>query len=149
MERKRLLEGIPKHIPDLKNPCPVCLLTKATKINRGLTIDVSKNFPGFMLQIDLAFFNAEIIHGVTSTVVAISSANSYPFGFPSKSKHSPLDILKFPITTLINKDNKFTFIRVDEDGAMSIYFEFMEIYNNMNIVAQTTGVDAFSINGKQ
>ena len=99
-----------------------------------------------MLQMDFSFFNVESIRGFTSTFVAICSTILYPFEFPSRSKRTPLDILKFLVTTLRNKDKKFEFIRVDEDEALSRYSEFMKICHNMNIIFQTT--DASSLNGK-
>ena len=101
-----------------------------------------------MLQMDFAFFNVESIRGFTSTFVAICSATSYPFGFPSRSKRPPLDILKFLVTTLRNQDKKVAFIRVDEDGALARSSEFMRTCHNMNIIVQTTGGDASSLNGK-
>ena len=71
MARKGLMEGIPENLPELEKPCPICLLTKATKISRGPTTDVSEFASGFMLQMDPAFFNVERIRGFTSTFVAI------------------------------------------------------------------------------
>ena len=59
--RKGLVDGIPKNLPDLEEPCPICVLIKATKINIVPTIDVSECFDGFMLQMDFAFFNIESI----------------------------------------------------------------------------------------
>ena len=97
---------------------------------------------------DFAFFNVESIRGFTSTFVAICSATSYPFGFPSRSKRSPLDILKLVVTTSRNQDKKFALIRVDEDGALARSSEFMRTCHNMNIIVQTTGGDASSLNGK-
>ena len=96
------MEGLPENLPELEEPCPICLLTKATKITIGPTTDVLKFSPGFMLQMDFSFFNVEIIRGFTSTFVAICSATSYPFGFPSISKHPLLEILEFLVTTLRN-----------------------------------------------
>ena len=80
--------------------------------------------------------------------LAICSASSYPFKFSSRSKSLPLDILKFLVTTLRNHDKKVAFIRVDEDGALERSSEFMNTYHNMNIILQTTGGDASSLNGK-
>ena len=114
MAIKGLMDGLPENLPELEEPYPICLLTKATKISRGPTTDVSKFAPGFMLQMDFEFFNVESIRGFTSTFVTICSANLYPFGFPSRSKRPPLDILTFLVATLINQDKKVTFIRVDE-----------------------------------
>ena len=74
MAIKRLMKGLPKTLPDLEDPFRTFLLTKATKINIGKTIDDSKISPGFMLQMYFTFFNAEIICGLTSTFLAICYA---------------------------------------------------------------------------
>ena len=97
---------------------------------------------------DFAFFNVESIRGFTSTFVAICSATSYPFGFPSISKRPPLGILKILVATLRNQDKKVALIRVDEDGAPSISSELMRTCHNMNIIVQTTGGYASSLNDK-
>ena len=148
MARKGLLEGLPYNLPELEEPFPLCLLTKSTKIPRGPTIDVSKISPGFMLQIYFAFLNVKIICGLTSTLVDICAATSYLFGFPSRSKRPPLDILKFIFATLKNQDKKVSFIRVDENGGLARSSELMKTCHNLNIIVQTTGVYASSLNGK-
>ena len=48
----------------------------------------------------------------------------------------------------MNKDKKSAFIRVDEDGALTRSSEFMNTCHNMNIMVQTTGGYASSLNGK-
>ena len=40
MTRKGRMKVIPKNIPDLEQPCPICLFTKVTKIPIGPIIDV-------------------------------------------------------------------------------------------------------------
>ena len=50
MVRKGLMKGFQTNIYDLEEPLPICLLTKATKIPTGPTIDDSKFIPGFTLQ---------------------------------------------------------------------------------------------------
>ena len=80
--------------------------------------------------------------------MAICSATSHPFGSLSRSKRPPLDILKILVTTLRNKDKKVAFIRVDKHGALARSSEFMKKYHNINIIVQTTGGYASSINGK-
>ena len=88
------MEGFPENLPELEETCPICIMTKATKICRGPTTDVSKLSPGFMLQMDFAFFNVESIRGFTSIFVDICCTTSYPFGFTFRSKLPPLDILR-------------------------------------------------------
>ena len=72
----------------------------------------------------------------------------YPLGFPSRSKRPSLDILKCLVTTLRNQDKKVAFIRVYKDGTLARSSEFMKTCHNMNIIVQTTGGDASSLNGK-
>ena len=57
MARKVLMEGLPENAPHLEEPFPICLLTKATKVPIFTTTDVLKPPPGFMLQMNLEFFN--------------------------------------------------------------------------------------------
>ena len=61
MARKILMEGLQENFPDLEEPCPICLMTNATKIPIGQTNDVSKISPDFMVQMDFDFFNVESI----------------------------------------------------------------------------------------
>ena len=70
-----------------------------------------------------------------------------PFGFPSTRKRPPLDILKLLVTTLRNQDKKVPLIQVDRDGPLERSSEFTKTYHDMNIIVQTTGGDASSING--
>ena len=101
-----------------------------------------------MLQIDFAFSSVESIRRFTSAFVAVCSATSHPFEFPSIKKHLNLDIIELLFNILRNQDKKVAFIRVDEYGALEISSEFMRKYNRMNIIFQTTGADASSLNGK-
>ena len=94
------------------------------------------------------FFNVESIRWFTSIFGAICSVTSYPFGFTSRSKCPPLDILKFLVTTLRNQDKTFAFVWVDEYGALARSSEFMKTCHNMNIIVKNTGGYESSINGK-
>ena len=122
MARKGLIEGLPENIPDLQELCPICLFTKATKIPRGPTTDISTFSPCFILQMDFSFFNVESIHVFPSIFVDICSATSCPFGFSSRSKIPPIYILKFLVTKLRIQNKKFALVRVDEYGALSVFY---------------------------
>ena len=102
--------------------------------------------PWFMLQTYFAFFSVESICRFTSTFMDICSATSYPFRSLSRSKHPPLVILKFPVTTLRNQDKKVAFIRVYEDVALARSYEFMKLCHIMNIIVQNTGGYLSSLN---
>ena len=141
------MKGISDNLPDLDEPCRIFLWTKATKIIRGLTIDVSKSTSGFMLQMDFSFLNVYIIRGFTSTFVAICSATSFAFGFPSRIRCLTIEILKLFVTILINQDKIVLFVWVDEDGALARYSEFTRTCHKMNSIVQTICGDASSLNG--
>ena len=47
-----------------------------------------------------------------------------------------------------NQDKKVAFIIVDEDVALSRYYDFMNTCHNLNIIVQNTGGDASSLSGK-
>ena len=79
----------------------------------------------------------------------ICSFTSHPFRFPSRRKFPPSDILKFIVTILRNKDKEVSLIWVDEGGVLVRSSEFMKRLKNMNIIVQTTGGDASSLNGKE
>ena len=142
------MECLPTNLLDLEETCPISILTKATKITRGPTIDASKFAPGFMLQMDFLFLNVESICIFASTFVAICSSTSYHFGFPSRRKCLTLDSLTFIVNTLRNQDKKVASIRVHEYGSLVISSEYMKTCHNTNIIVQTTCGYASSLNGK-
>ena len=101
-----------------------------------------------MLQMDFSFFNVKSIRGFTLTFVAIYSDTSYPFGFTSRIKLPPIDILNFFVDTLINQDKKVAFIRVDEDVSLARSSEFMKTCHIMNSIVKNKGWGAYSLNVK-
>ena len=82
-----------------------------------------------MLQLGVIFFNVEIIHGFTVTFVAICSDTSYPFGFTYIIKLTPLEILKFLVTTVRNKDKKVAYfsssVLIRSTGNIFLIYEGM------------------------
>ena len=97
---------------------------------------------------NFSFFNVEGIYGYTSDFVYMCSATSYPFVFPYRIKHLPLNVLKFCVTALRNQNKKISFIQVDEDGALARYSEFVKSWHIINIIVQTTGGYSYSLNDK-
>ena len=146
--KKRTHEGSPKKYPWLGRALPYLSLVQGNRNYQRSNHSCLETSPWLMLQMDFSFFNVEIIREFNSTFVAICSATSYPFIFTSRSKHSDIGILKFLVNILSNQDKKVVFIRVDKDVAQSRYFEFMKTCHNMNILVQTKGGYASSLNGK-
>ena len=143
MSKKFIMKGLPKNLPDLEEPWPIRLFTKATKIPIGPNNNVSNIVPVFMLQMNITFFNVESISGFTSNFVSIWSATSQPFCFLSIIKTLLIYIIKFKVNTLRKKDNKFAFVWVYKYVSQKLYLEFMRAWHNMNIIVQTTGRDSY------
>ena len=101
-----------------------------------------------MLQLNLAFFNVESIHGFTSTSVTIFYANYHPFGFPYMSKQPPIDTTTCFFAELCHQDNKVTFVQLGKYGALERSSGFMRTCHNNNITVQTIVEGASSRNGK-
>ena len=110
---------------------------------------MSRNFPLGSCFIWILYFSMlKNICGFTSAFMDICSTTSQPFGFTYRSKRPTLDILKFLFTTLSNQDNKFVFIRVDEDGSLARSSWFMKTCHTMNIIVQTKDGYESSLNSK-
>ena len=95
-----------------------------------------------------SLFNVEIIHEFALIFVPIWSNTSYSFGFTSRVKILPFEMLKFLLDNLRNKYKKVALVWVDEDGTFSKSSESMKPCYRMNILVQTTGDYAYSLNGK-
>ena len=135
--------------PDLKEPYNICILTKWTKITIGPNIGVSKFAARFMLQIDLAFFDVERIHGFVSIVLAISSSASWNFVFPLITKIPHLDILKFLVSIFSNQYKKVSFFLLDKYDALEISSKFIRTCYCMNVTVQPTVRDIYSLNERR
>ena len=61
----------------------------------------------------ILYWNSQSIFPSTYSIIPIC---------PSRSKLTPLDILKFLVDKLRTRDNKVIFIQVDEDGALARNF---------------------------
>ena len=97
---------------------------------------------------DYNFFNVWNICGFTSTPISIWFRTSYTFVFTTRSKYPILDIILFIVNVIHKQENKLTYSRVYNNGTLSSYTDFMNTWNNINIIVKTTGGYSFSINVK-
>ena len=141
-------EGYTNKYPWIGISLTFFILTKANKIPWGQTIDVLEFDICFMLHICFAFFKCWIHPCIYVAFFDVCPATSYTFGFPSRIKRPPIEILKLLVTTFSNQDNKAAYIWVDEDGSLARSSKFMSTFHNKNIIVQTTGGHASSPNGK-
>ena len=143
-----MITGLPKHLPSMEKPCPICLAMKSRKLNRKKKQDWSKYEPGESMHMDFAFMPETSIRGFTSFLSIKDAATNYTWIFLSRNKRPPLDILTFFISILKKENRYIRYVRVDEDGALANSTEFCKLIMFHQITLQTTGGYASSLNGK-
>ena len=146
-----LLADLP---PSLRNiakfdcTCWICNLRKATKLPRGPLVDATKLAPFQRLHVDFSFFTVTSIRGFTSALDVACASTSYPFGFPTKSKSPPIEILRWLIGTLRSMGHVVNFIRVDEGGELANSSSFTEFVFKSDCILESTGAGNSTNNGK-
>ena len=143
-----LITGLPKHLPSMNKPCPICLAMKSRKLNRKKKQDWSQYSPGESIHMDFAFMPQTSIRGFTSFLSVKDAATNYTWIFLSRNKRPPLDVLTFFISILKKEQRIIRYVRVDEDGALANSTEFCKLLILHHITLQTTGGYASSLNGK-
>ena len=95
-----LLKDIPpvlKNISKFDCTCWVCNLRKATKLPKGKLVDPTPVAPFQRLHVDFSFFPVVSIRSFTT---ALDVACATTFGFPTKTKSPPIEILRWLLGTL-------------------------------------------------
>ncbi len=89
MKKQKMMHGIPANVTPFHNEytCPICALTKATKIKRNKTIPSRlPHKKGDILCMDYAFWNKRSIRGFTSLLSVVCMTTRFSFTFPTRNK---------------------------------------------------------------
>ena len=65
----RKMKGLPKSIPDLKYPCPICKIAAAPKIPRGKLTDPTELRKGDCIYADWIIMNTEWVRGFKRALI--------------------------------------------------------------------------------
>ena len=137
-----------KNIANFDCTCWICNLRKATKIPRGKIADTTPLAPFQRIHVDFSFFTAVSIRGFTSALDVTCASTSYPFGFPTKNKSPPIEILRWLIGSLRSMGYVVNFIRVDEGGELANSSSFAEFVFKSDCILESTGAGNSTNNGK-
>jgi len=148
LARNDLITGLPRNLPPMNKPCPICLAMKSRKLPRKKKVDWTQFDPGESMHMDFAFMPVTSIRGFTSFLSIKDAATNYTWIFLSRNKRPPLDILSFFISILKKEKKIIRYVRVDEDKALANSTAFCKLLLTHNIILQTTGGYASSLNGK-
>ena len=63
------MKGLPKSVPDLKYPCPLCKIAAAPKIPRGKLTDPTELRKGDHIHADWIIMNTESVCGLKTALI--------------------------------------------------------------------------------
>ena len=147
LAKNKLIDGIAASIPKLEKECPICLATKSVHHPRRPPADYTLLKPGEQLHMNWCFIGVPSIRGFAA-ILCVKCANTRKaWCFPSTTKRSPIDIVKFFIHFLAKGGIDILQIRVDEDGSLALCAEFCKLLHGNNITLQTIGGYSSDLNG--
>ena len=150
MKTNKLMDGLPTNISKFHNEynCPICLLTKSTKIKRNK--DVPSRLPhtkGEILCMDYSFWNIQSIRGFASLLSVVCQTTRFSFTFPTRHKRPPLSTISWLIKILRKQGFPVTYIQTDEGGELGRSSDFLKMLTHHNCIFLGTGKSGSSLNG--
>lgn len=126
MKNLNLMTGMPTKIPNFhySHDCPICLLSKATKVPRTPYQYKEHYISGKFFCLDFSFWNVISIRGFTSSLSAICMKTRYIFVFPTRNKRPPLATITWFIQTLHRQGYPVLYIHIDKGGELGRSTDF-------------------------
>ncbi len=149
MKKKKLMNGIPANVTNFHDEytCPICALTKATKIRRHKTIPSKlQHKKGDILCMDYAFWNKCSIRGFTSLLSVICMTTQFSFAFPTRNKRPPLATISWLIEILRTQGFSVTYVQTDEGGELGRSGDFLKLLTDHKCIFLGTGRSGSSLN---
>ena len=113
-----------------------------TNYAKMTTVDINNIQPRELIYIELALYNVNSIHVLTSLLTVVCAKTRMIWIFPIASKISPVYITRFILTTLNNEQHPCKRVRVDEYGALENSTDVTNLlFDDFNIYMETTGGD--------
>ena len=150
MCRHKNLDGLPKHFPKKihKAPGTVCYTTKTTTINKGTAVDTSYLQPVELVYIDFSFYKITSICGFTFIITVVCAKTRILWVFPTASKITPVHVIRFILTTLMNEQHPCKCVRADVYSSFANSTDVTNLLvDELKISMETTGGDASWLNG--
>ena len=149
MKNANLMDGLPTKIIDFHDSyrCPICALTKATRLPTHKHATRINHLPGDCLAMDFSFWNVKSIRGFTSLLSVVCITTRFSFAFPSRNKRPPLATIRWLIIILRKQGFKVIYIQTDEGGELGRSTEFLKLLTSLNCTYFGTGKSGSALNG--
>ena len=147
MSKLGIYSLLPNYIPQLYHPCCACIIAKGLQLSSHPNVSTETLDPRTSFHLDFIFFNKIYCQNITSDPTIVDASTSHLFGYPTRSKRPPLQLIKTFIQLYSYHGYKSSIFRFDECGKLSISAYFMQIFIYHEVIVKTTVGYASSING--
>ena len=137
--------GITKSIPKISHPYRTCIIAKGPRLPCHPNVSKENLDPVTHFHIDSRCFNKASFQKLVSSLTIVDANTIQLFGYPTRSKHPPLQPIMTFIQLSFHHGYKRSIFRVDEGVELSRSSDFMQICIYHEFIVDTTGGYASSI----
>ena len=127
MEKPGIYIGHPNYIPKLSHPCISCIIVKGYRLARHPNVSTEKLDPVNCFHIDFSFFKEVSFKNFTSSINIIDATTSHLFGYTTRSKCPPLQIIQTLIYFSCHHGYKRSIFQVYEGGKFFVSADFLQL----------------------
>lgn len=127
MGQRGLAHGMPHSIVIPDDPCVVCLKAKGKALPHGKAVLTEKLGPGAQIHVDFAFSSVVSYRGFSSILTCVDAWSQLLWLFCMRSKHPPLDIIRFFYMCLASQGRTPQALCVGADKALACSAELLDL----------------------
>ena len=147
LDKLGIYTGLPKYIPKLSHLCCTCIIYKGPHLTCHNNVSTENLDSRTSFHMDSRFFNNVSCLLFTSYLNIVDATTSQNFIYPTISKRPTLQLINPFIHFSLHHVYKWSIFQVDEFGELSRSVYFMQIFIDHDVIVETTGGYASSING--
>ena len=125
MDKLGIYIGLPKYTPKLSHSCRKCIISKETRLYRHPNVSTEKLYPGTCFHLEFRFSNKVSCQKITSALTIFDNTTSHLFGYPTRSKRPPIQLINTFIQFSCHNGYKITTFLFDEVVELSRSTDFM------------------------
>ena len=116
MSKLGIYSGQLKSIPNLSHPSCACITSEGPLFTHNLNVSTYNLDPGNNFHPYFIFFNKVSCQKIISALTIVAATTIHLFGYPTRSKHPPLQLIKKFIHFFCNHRYESSIFQVDEGG---------------------------------
>ena len=97
MAKLGICTGLSKSIPKISHHCCTFIIAKGPCLPHHPNVSTENLDPGPCFHLDFSFFKKFSFQNFTSALTIVNATTKHIFGYPARSKHPPIQIIKLLI----------------------------------------------------